>query len=413
MRSLLKFVHEEGLSGSAVNLRDLAKSFNTKSMTAMVSAKPERHEPIVFRGQIITGGLAALGGSIAVTINPDGTIRWQGHAHNSGLDGNDFAISALVRAPSGRGVALAHSGHVGGTFTPGSRDHDWDETRPVDSVIAANFRDFANAQLQTHLEFTSDIGSVFEDAISWLVKFGAGSLLSTPFGVMVFIGMEIGSVISTGSLVPGARLAEGVLWMAGPANTLFAILAEGIASAGSRTRDLTLDEYNWANNEVFEGSLPARERIVLTDTIGGGGRAFTFPRFDGKITLNMGPEAFADPRNYQVGGERNRYPGQAIRHGEVFIHELVHACQIHHSGDLSFLADGLASKVCEGAGGSPYSYGPAGSDYSSFNLEQQAQVISDWFAGAVPIGSNQSSTARDIDSPYFRYVSDNLRVGLF
>jgi tetratricopeptide (TPR) repeat protein len=158
-----------------------------------------------------------------------------------------------------------------------------------------------------------------------------------------------------------------------------------------------------AKNEVFFGALPSRDRLVLTDTIGGGDRAFTFPRFDGKITLNMGPAAFADPRNY---------PGQA--RGQTFIHELVHACQIQHTNmDLALLADAFASKVCEATSGNPYAYGPAGPDYSSFNLEQQAQIVSDWFAGAVPPGSNQTGIPKDINSPYFRYLSGNLRVGRF
>ena len=77
---------------------------------------------------------------------------------------------------------------------------------------------------------------------------------------------------------------------------LLALAAAGIASAGSNTRELTDEEYRWANDQVFSGTLPPRDRIVLTDTVGAGNRAFTFPRFDGKITVNMGADGFADPR---------------------------------------------------------------------------------------------------------------------
>jgi hypothetical protein len=276
-------------------------------------------------------------------------------------------------------------------------------TQPPNAVIAANFDQFANGQLQTNLEYSSDIGSALEMAVNWLIRFSVGTVL-TPVGVVVFVGVEAGSLISTGSLVPGARLVEGVLWMAGPVNTMFALIAEGIATLGSQTRPISQEEYDWANNEVFLGALPPRDRLVLTDTIGGGNRAFTFPRFDGKITLNMGPAAFADPRNY---------PGRP--RGQTFIHELVHSCQIHHAHmDLVLLADAFASKVCEATGGDPYAYGPAGPDYTSFNLEQQAQIVSDWFSGAVPLhGTNQTGIPKDINSPYFRYIQGNVRVGHF
>ncbi|HWU89045.1 MAG TPA: hypothetical protein VN253_17390 [Kofleriaceae bacterium] len=241
-----------------------------------------------------------------------------------------------------------------------------------------------------------------EKAVGWLIKFGVGSAISAVAGMVVFVGVEIGSLISTGSLIPGAKLIEGVLWMAGPTNTLFAIMAEGIAALGSQSRELSQEEYDWANNEVFSGSLPPRDELRLTDTMAGGNRAFTFPRFDGKITLNMGPAAFADPRNF---------PGQAT--GQVFIHELVHACQIWHANiDIGLLADAFATKICEATGGHPYAYGLAGPDYSSFNLEQQAQIVSDWFAGATPPDSNQTSIPKDINSPYFRYIND-VRNGRF
>jgi hypothetical protein len=115
----------------------------------------------------------------------------------------------------------------------------------------------------------------------------------------------------------------------------------------------------------------------------------------------MGDSGFADPRNYPVG-----------KYGQTFIHELVHACQIQHTSmDVALLADAFASKVCEATGGNPYTYGPAGQAYSEFNLEQQAQIVSDWYAGYVPAGSNQTGIPKDMNSPYFRYIDENLRTG--
>ncbi|MFE5243434.1 LGFP repeat-containing protein, partial [Streptomyces sp. NPDC056627] len=357
-------------------------------------------DPLALSAPIETGGLAALGGWIAVTVNGDGSTRWQGHAHDSGADGYDFGMSAVLRASSGRALAFAHSGHVGGTFTSGSRDHDWDQTVPPHPVVTANLGAFSDGQLETHLDYSSDIGSTLEGALEWLVKWGVGSALG-PVGAVVFVGLEVGSLIATGSLVPGARLAGGILWMAGPANTLLAIAAEGVASLGSRTRELTQEEYDWADSRVFSGSLPPRDQIILTDTIGGGDRAFTFPRYDGKVTLNMGAGAFDDPRQGTPGAL-----------GQTFVHELVHAWQIRHmSMELSLLADAFASKVCEATGGNPYTYGPAGQPYAELNLEQQAQVVSDWFAGRAPAGTNQTGVPADVNSPYFRYITENIRTG--
>lgn len=425
MRSLLKLVHDESMGGAPVSLRSVAQRYGAGSFMALIAAHDQalnvRPGPFSFSAPILTGGLAALGGSVSVTIQPDGSVRWQGKARNTGIDGYDFAISAIVRSPAGRAIALAHSDHVPGhvPLVGDPSERSWDESRPPNRLIMRRSADFANAQLETHLEYSSDIGSVLEDAISWLIKFGIGSVLGAPLGVVLFVGLEIGSLISTGSLVPGARMAEGILWMAGPANTMFAIAAEGIASLGSRIRELRQEEYDWANRKVFDGALPPRDKILLTDTTGGGNnRGFVFPRFDGMITLNLGPVAFDDPLKYKAGITRDRYPDKPVQEGEIFIHELVHACQIHNSTDLGYLADAFSSKLCEATGDSPYVYGPAGSDYSSFSLEQQAQIVSDWFAGARPVAdgrytSNQTGTPEDINSPYFRYINENVRLGRF
>jgi hypothetical protein len=212
----------------------------------------------------------------------------------------------------------------------------------------------------------------------------------------VFLGVEIGSLVSSGSLVPGARIIAGTLWMAGPANTLIAIFSDALASEGSKTTPLSYSLYDWANAQVFNGTLPPREDIVITDTIGGGGAAFTFPRFDGKITLNMGPTGFDDPRSYH--GEAG------TDFGRTFIHELVHACQIENSaGGILFVGRALGSKVCYS---DPYDYAGPNVVYTDLNIEQQAQIVSDWFAGASAKG--HTGVPRDIASPYYKFIVNNV-----
>lgn len=188
---------------------------------------------------------------------------------------------------------------------------------------------------------------------------------------MLLIGAELASLLTTGSLVPGARIAAGVFGMTGPWGAPFARVAEHVAAAGERSRELTLEEYAWAHR-VFAGALPPRERLVLTDTLGAGERAFTFPRSDGTIALNMGPASFADPR---VHGS----PDEGLEYGEMFVHELAHAWQLDRAElRLSLLADALRCRIVELTGGDPYEYRP-GRPFAAYGLEQQAQIVSDWF----------------------------------
>ena len=369
--------------------------------------------PRVFDAPIITGGLAALGGWFKVTINPDGSVRWQGEATNSGIDSYDFGLSVLVKTPSGRAVALVRTGSIPNrvpVFGDTIR-RSWDELQPPNPVIAVHFDEFAGADFSTNLEYKSGIGGALQKMVGWLIQFGVGSVIGPVGGAVVFIGVEVGSLATTGSLVPGARIVGNLLWLAGPANTLFALAAEGIATLGDNTREVDQAWYDWANSAVFLGSLPPRDKLILTNTIGGGDRAFTFPRFDKKITLNMGRGGFDDPRRYPNGV-----------YGQVFIHELVHACQIHHARmDLALLADAMASKVCEATQGQAvaYAYGPAGFDYTEQRLEPQAQIVSDWYAKyanvAEVVDNNFSSlqSPAAMSDPYFRYIVDNVRVGRF
>jgi hypothetical protein len=364
--------------------------------------------PISFTGTIETGGIAALGGSVSVTLNPDGTSQWRGHAHDSGADSYDYVISALISTPSRHAVIFLHSGHVGGTFAAGARDDDWTESNPHNSIIELYFDDFVHAgSIHTHLEYTSSIGSTLDSIMGWVLKFGVGTLAGPSIGALVLIGIEAESIASSGSALPGLRIAAGVLWLAGPENTLFAIGAEEVANLFIDGAEVTEEEYRWANGPtaedsgVFLGCLPPREKLWKTNIMGPGGRQFTFPRYDGKILLNMGPQAFHDPRIL---------PGHT--YGEVFVHELVHACQIQHTDKLSLFANAVSAKLSEATGNDPYLYGTADHDYTQLNSEQQAQIVQDWFAGH-KTASGQTGIAKDKNSPFYHYIVDNLLVGKF
>ncbi|WP_134566390.1 hypothetical protein [Cryobacterium algoritolerans] len=65
-----------------------------------------------------------------------------------------------------------------------------------------------------------------------------------------------------------------------------------------------MGEYDWANSRVFGRMIPPRDRLELVDTIGAGKRETTLPRFDNRITVNMGDDAFADRRQCEVASGR-------------------------------------------------------------------------------------------------------------
>jgi hypothetical protein len=210
---------------------------------------------------------------------------------------------------------VVYKGHVGGTFTSGARDDPWNVPGSSD-FLKISYEDYENGTFELDTNYSSDIGEAFLSVLNLIVKWGAGSILGGPAGLFIFVGVEVGSLIATGSLVPGARVLSGLLFMAGPSNTLLAIAAAGITAAGSRQRHLSQEEYDWAKKKVFAESLPPIQDIILTDTIGAGDRAFTFAAPLGKITLNIGLEAFDDPRTYHTTKGR--------QYSETFIRELTY-----------------------------------------------------------------------------------------
>jgi hypothetical protein len=426
MRTLREFATSEVPAGSQISVRSLGQKYGLSPVISLRTLLSR-----MYSARFSSTGLAALDGTAKVVVDWDGSVRWFGDAHDSGADGYDFRVSALLRPNSGfevgfdnKAIALVHSGHVAGTLSlSGSRDYKWDEKIALQA--GGTLSSFECAHFEVHLDYDSHILSTFESVASFIFKATVGSAVGWQIGAILLVGVSVASLFPQTLLVPGARIVGGVLWLAGPANTMYALIAEGIASLGSRTREIWPEEYNWANDNVFKGSLPPRDMLVLTDTLRGGDRAFTFPRFDGKITLNMGPESFDNPRLYDEA--HFNFDGKSavfikkvkkIIYGRTFIHELVHACQIYHSKiDASLLADALSNTACEVAGSDPYLYANAGFDYTKLNLEQQAQIVSDWFVGFGKSGNHtgkaDSPSPMDESSPYFRYIVENVRTGNF
>ncbi len=157
------------------------------------------------------------------------------------------------------------------------------------------------------------------------------------------------------------------------------------------------DERKFAET-VFGGSLPSNDRIILTNLEGLNGRKFVAPNPAGQALVNLG-NAYDNPMEFHD----EAYPSK----GKVFIHELTHAWQIHHSSFVPGL-------VCEGIfnqlTGADIKPGPGGKNWSEYNLEQQATIVDEWFVpserGPLPQFANMRP-----EHPFYRYVIEDIRGG--
>ena len=105
-----------------------------------------------------------------------------------------------------------------------------------------------------------------------------------------------------------------------------------------------------------------------------------------------GRDDFNNPRNF--GLDKGKV------YGQTFIHEMTHVWQLHNTRmGLTWITDALVSQVLNSLGDSAYTYQP-GSAYGDYNLEQQAKIVEDWFAGGM-----------DPNSMLYRYIEGNIRLG--
>ena len=157
------------------------------------------------------------------------------------------------------------------------------------------------------------------------------------------------------------------------------------------SRNLTTSEEDLAR-KVFDTQLPYK-RIYISDGLGAGGAPWTSRNlWDYVIHMGGAYTAGADAAIYQ----------------NTFIHELTHVWQGHHSLiPWSFMANsvwhqGVALVRTKGKSRSgAYAYSKPPTDtWDNYNVEQQANIIEDWFDAGM-------ATSGD----WFKYVRDNIRTG--
>jgi uncharacterized protein with LGFP repeats len=356
-------------------------------------------DPMYWLHLIREGGFK---GQIEVTAHADGRVQLGGYVRSSAAVGYEYTVQSMLEGSNHMAVAFSHQGKV--TSTHGSDEKDalyGDVTNPV---VALNYPAFERGSLvvdENHRNrFTGTLGDIAEA----LVKWGVGELVLTPgTAALLVAGTELVSLVTSGSLVPGARIIDGTMWLAGPSGTLFALAADALARLATKEEPIGEAEYNHANL-VFKGTLPPRTDIHISDGIGGNNRPFTYPRFDGKIVLNLGP-GFHDPLGYT-------YKPSHVR-GQVLIHELTHAWQYHNNAAaISYVGDAIWARVRE-------DYDPGKElkeDWDWYGLEEQATIVENWYRTyhRPALGANTdfgllSSDA--VQDQAFRYIRDNIRTG--
>ena len=363
----------------------------------------------VWPANIVSGGAAALGGWVNLTIRSDGSVWWRGQAHDSGADKYNYFVTAVVtpRDPNLPPLAFPRTGRV----QPTKRSDSWGGDQLFgyySTVLQQSYEEYANGRFDFYTEYNSSFAHTFEAAFGFLAKWILGEVIGGPVTLVIFIAVEIGSLAMTGSLVPGARIISGLFFMAGPDGTLLALGTQALINIGSNQRELTEEEYNFCKNMVYgPTSLPPRSSIVLCDTIGQDDRPFCWPAPGGKISINIGRTAYNDPRSFKTVNPAD--PTRVRLYGETLIHEMAHVWQITHGGiQLFTLIKAIRNQI---AGKTSYEYGPPNLPFREFTLEAQGDIIAHWAVGRATAGT--TGKPGDPLSPYYKYIIRNVQPGQY
>jgi hypothetical protein len=173
---------------------------------------------------------------------------------------------------------------------------------------------------------------------------------------------------------------------------------------------------------VFGDTLPFRHRILITDAAGLDGRAFTIPTTLIGEVLSMSPALFFGALGvpmacsglavgYLASSAVNLAylinVGRAYAHGSLatgpiaslLVHETTHVWQGKNSTfAVSYVFNSLYNQCTLGSLNA-YPYSP-GHDWHSYNVEQQASIVEDWYTAGEP-------TSGDL----YPYIINNVRKG--
>jgi hypothetical protein len=160
-------------------------------------------------------------------------------------------------------------------------------------------------------------------------------------------------------------------------------------------REITDGEYAWANSKIFNNTLPAKNRIIITNLRGVGNREFVWPAgalVGGKILMNLGVVGYNDPMTMHLDKGKQR--------GQVFMHELTHVWQIHTRSDIAFAVNAIKDQCVEDQQ-SLYTF-TCGSIWGNYKIEQQAKAVENCYVA-------RESSRVVCEEPY---IVANIRNGV-
>jgi len=357
----------------------------------------------------------ALHGGLEFIMRSDGTYTFRGHLSATGLPSFAYRVQASVRCAAGVVIVVEASGRVFGKDMPGRDRQDWNEDGTSDAIRQYWTALRLDPRLETDLQknLAGVIGTLV-DVAKTVVETYVAAQFAGVVGAVIVLGGELGAAtgvtFKNPHILAGVTLGSAVLLVFGPSAIIPALVA------GTATALLTDIQFRAMNDEeialafkVFKGTLPI-DRILVTNLYnptntpaGFLAREFTIPGIaDGKILVNMGKnfEHTLEP-DVQQSVRGSSYQAR----GQVLIHELTHAWQIHHTTFLPGL-------LCKSLASANYKYDEAkvrehASWSKSFDLEGQAAIIDRWF------GDNRDALDefKAINDDRFFYVSQHVRTG--
>lgn len=154
-----------------------------------------------------------LHGAVEITIRPSGEVKFTGIVRNHRIESISYRIRLVVRSAGQDGkltaLAFERAGHVDGDLDPTWDPRDTWEKSTQNPVVGTRYRSLEHAYPQLEV-FEAVEGGITGPLVGFLgdaVKFALGSTpLGTAAAVVIFVGVELGSLLFSDSLVPGARI---------------------------------------------------------------------------------------------------------------------------------------------------------------------------------------------------------------